>query len=252
MSPHELHRWLVWGMFGLAAVTLIAVKVITAPYGRHAREGFGPTLPNRVGWILMECPAVLAFGAFFALGSQRAELVPLLFLGFWLLHYVPRAFVFPFRLRTAGKRMPLLVAMSGFTFNVFNAWLNARWISELGSYGADWLGDPRFALGALLFVAGWLINQHADHVLINLRPPGETGYRIPRGGLYRYVTCPNYLGELITWTGWAVMTWSLPGLAFAIYTLANLGPRAADNHRWYHEKFPDYPRERRALVPFVW
>ena len=252
MEEAALHRLLVWAMFGLAAVTLVAVKVISAPYGRHARGGFGPTVPNRVGWVLMESPAVFAFGTFFALGSRRGELIPLMFLAFWMLHYVPRTFVFPFRIRTAGKRMPLLVALSGFGFNLFNAWLNARWISELGRYPDVWLSDPRFLIGAALFAGGWVVNQHADHVLIHLRAPGETGYRIPRGGLYRFVTCPNYLGELVTWCGWALMTWSLPGLAFAVYGAANLGPRAGDHHRWYRETFLDYPPERRALIPFVW
>ena len=52
--------------------------------------------------------------------------------------------------------------------------------------------------------------------------------------------------------GWALATWSLPGLAFAVWTVANLVPRARANHRWYRGRFPDYPKERRALVPGVW
>jgi hypothetical protein len=56
---------------------------------------------------------------------------------------------------------------------------------------------------------------------------------------------------MLEWTGFAVASWSLPGLAFALYTAANLAPRALSHHRWYQEKFPDYPRERRALIPFV-
>lgn len=47
------------------------------------------------------------------------------------------------------------------------------------------------------------------------------------------------------------MTWSISGLAFFIYTVANLGPRAFANHRWYQETFEDYPKERRALIPFL-
>ena len=34
---------------------------------------------------------------------------------------------------------------------------------------------PRVALGVLVWAAGWLINLQADHILINLRKPGETG-----------------------------------------------------------------------------
>ena len=90
------------------------------------------------------------------------------------------------------------------------------------------------------------------HILRNLRKPDESGYRIPYGGLYRWISCPNYFGEIITWVGWAVATWSLPGLAFAVWTIANLAPRARAHHIWYREHFSDYPTERKALMPGVW
>lgn len=35
--------------------------------------------------------------------------------------------------------------------------------------------------GWLLFVLGMSINVHSDHILRNLRKPGETVYRIPHG-----------------------------------------------------------------------
>jgi hypothetical protein len=56
---------------------------------------------------------------------------------------------------------------------------------------------------------------------------------------------------LIEWAGWAVATWSLAGLAFFLFTFANLVPRAVANHRWYRSTFVDYPRERRAVIPWL-
>jgi hypothetical protein len=56
---------------------------------------------------------------------------------------------------------------------------------------------------------------------------------------------------MVQWAGWALATWSLAGLAFAVYTGANLAPRALAHHAWYRQRFPDYPARRRALVPFV-
>ena len=87
--------------------------------------------------------------------------------------------------------------------------------------------------------------------LRKLRAPGETGYRIPHGGAFELVTAPNYLGEIIEWTGWAIASWSPAGLAFAVYTVANLAPRAVSHHRWCRERFPEYPARRKALVPFL-
>ncbi|CAN0141629.1 unnamed protein product, partial [Laminaria digitata] len=51
----------------------------------------------------------------------------------------------------------------------------------------------------------------------------------------------------------AIAVWSLPASAFALYTVANLAPRARKHHLWYLEKFrEDYPSERRAFIPFIW
>jgi steroid 5-alpha reductase family enzyme len=147
--------------------------------------------------------------------------------------------------------MPLAVAALGFTFNIANTYLNARFISHFATYPAGWLGSARFVGGAALFLAGFAVNQHADEVLRTLRAPGERGYKIPHGGLYRFVSAPNYFGELVEWTGFAVAAWSPAALTFVVWTTANLLPRAWANHRWYRRTFADYPARRRALVPFL-
>jgi 3-oxo-5-alpha-steroid 4-dehydrogenase 1 len=85
-----------------------------------------------------------------------------------------------------------------------------------------------------------------------LRQPGEGGYKIPQGGIYRYISCPNYFGEVLEWCGWALATWSLTGLTFAVWTFANLAPRARSHHAWYHSHFPTYPKERKAFIPWIW
>ncbi|SEH84934.1 MULTISPECIES: methyltransferase [unclassified Leifsonia] len=248
--PEGAYRWFVYAELALALVTFVALLFVVAPYGgRHGRVGWGPTVPARVGWIVMEAPAPVLFVAFFLLGSRRAQLVPLVFLALWLVHYVYRAFVYPFLMRS-GSRMPVLVMALAIAFNTLNAWVNARWISEYGSYPVAWVADPRFWIGVALFAGGLTLNARSDRTLRRLRRAGG-GYRIPNGGGFRYVSSPNYLGEMIEWTGWAIATWSLAGTAFALYTIANLGPRAVANHRWYRSTFPDYPPERRALLPFV-
>jgi len=236
--------------FVLAVATAVGLRFVTAPYGRFGRDGWGPTVPARLGWLVMESPAPLVFAGVYAAGAHRVELVPLVFLTLWQAHYLYRAFGYPFVNRSRA-RMPVSVMLMAIAFNVLNAWINARWVSELGSYQASWLTDPRFLAGVVLFATGLAVNLSADRTLRGLRRPGESGYRIPYGGAYRWVSCPNYLGEIVEWFGWALATWSLPGLAFAVYTTANLAPRALDHHGWYRERFPDYPPQRRALVPYL-
>ena len=134
-------------------------------------------------------------------------------------------------------------------FNVLNAYVISRWISHLGSYDSDWPTDGRFLVGVVLFIVGFVIHFTSDRALIRLRGPGETGYRVPRGRLFDQVTCPNYLGEMIEWAGFAVATWSFPGLAFAIFTVANVGPRAFANRRWCRRTFPDFPGRPQGFDP---
>lgn len=249
----QFFRVLLWSWFGLAAVTFAALRWVAAPYGRHTRAGWGPQIPSTVGWVLMEAPAALGFATFFSLGERRAWPGALALLALWELHYVHRAFVYPFRRRGGDKPMPLLIPLLAVLFNVPNAYLNARWLTHFSpGYGWAWLADPRFLVGATLFLVGLGINWRSDRTLRLLRAPGERGYKIPVGGLYRYVSCPNYLGEMLEWSGWAMATWSLPGLMFALYTAANLVPRARAHHAWYRQRFADYPTERAAIIPKVY
>jgi hypothetical protein len=240
------------GLLVTAVATFFVLMRVSAPYGRHARRGWGPSIPARVGWLVMESPSCLLFVPVFLAGRHADELVPRILLGFWLLHYVHRTFIFPLRIRERGRRMPLVVMGLALAFQLLNSYLNARYVSELGHYGAGWLSDPRCVAGFGLFLGGWIINHHSDGILLRLRASDDLGYRMPQGGLFRWVSCPNYLGELVEWTGWALMTWSLAGLAFAAFTAANLVPRARDHHRWYRRTFATYPATRKALLPFVW
>ncbi|MDH3612201.1 MAG: DUF1295 domain-containing protein [Gammaproteobacteria bacterium] len=251
MIELRLHGFLVLTIIASAAVTFALLLRVTAPYGRHVRAGWGPTIPARVAWIVMESPATLLFVAVYFAGDRALATVPLVLLAMWQLHYINRTFIYPLRIRESNKRMPISVAGMAFLFNCLNAYINARWISHFAEYPTSWLASNAFVLGALCFSVGWAINQHADTTLLRLRQRNETDYQIPRGGLYRWISCPNYFGEMLEWVGWAIATWSLAGTAFAAFTVANLLPRALANHRWYQQEFAGYPSSRRAVIPYL-
>jgi 3-oxo-5-alpha-steroid 4-dehydrogenase 1 len=247
-----VYHGLLVGWSVVAVAVFVALFFVAAPYGRHIRRGWGNTIGNKAGWVLMEAPAPIVFAVCFWLGG-RSNAVTLAFLGLWELHYVHRAFIYPLSLRGEAKRMPLAVMSFGFLFNVMNGYLNGRYIfSFSGGYSNGWLSDPRFIIGTILFALGFIINRQADLTLRGLRQPGESGYKIANRYLFRWISCPNYLGEITIWTGWALATWSLPGLVFAFWTVANLLPRAKAHHAWYRRTFPDYPPGRKALVPRIW
>ena len=239
----------VWLLLGVGV--FIGLFFVAAPYGRHVRKGWGHTVGNKLGWVIMEAPSSIAFAVCFFLGGSPG-IMSIVFLGLWEAHYLHRAFIYPFSLR-GTRRIPLSVVSMGFFFNVMNSYLNGRYIfTYSGGYSVTWLTDPRFIVGAALFITGFVINRRADKVLRDLRQPGESGYKISNDRLFRWVSSPNYLGEITIWVGWAIATWSWPGLTFAFWTIANLLPRARANHAWYKTTFPDYPPERKALVPGLW
>ncbi len=253
MQPELFHN-LVLAWIGIAAATFVLLLFVSAPYGRHARAGWGPSIPARLGWVLMESPSPLVLAGLFLAGPQglaAPALATVALLALWEIHYLHRSFVYPFRLANP-RPVPVSVIAMGAAFNLVNAAFNGYWLFFLADYPASWLADPRFVAGALLFAAGFVVNRWSDAILRSLRKPGETGYKIPRGGPWELVSSPNYLGEIMEWCGFALASWSLAGVAFAAWTVANLAPRARTNHQWYRAQFQDYPAGRKALLPFVW
>lgn len=252
MDELVLFNLLMW-FFGFSAIAIfILLFFVSAPYGQHIRKKWGPNINNKLGWFIMELPTVLIYVFLYLIGDNPFNVVRIIFLFMWLLHYGQRTFIFPFLIR-AVQPMPVTIMLFGMIFNGANTYLQARWINTLADpYSIEWLLSPMFIIGIIIFISGFIINLQADHIIRNLREPGETEYKIPHGGMYKYVSCPNYLGEITEWAGWAVLTWSFPGLIFVAWTIANLSPRARSNHLWYLETFPDYPKNRKALVPFIY
>jgi len=252
MDDLGLLRTLLAVHVGIGLLTAVALRWVSAPYGRHVREGWGPRVPFAIGWAVMEGLSPVAMTVLFVLGDRHDNVFAWIVLGAWWLHYGHRAFVQAWQRRTRGTSIPVTVVAMALLFNGVNAGTNGWYLFAVGPVrDLGWLADPRFVVGMVLFVVGMAINRWADRVLLGLRAPGETGYRIPHGGLYRWISCPNYLGEIVEWIGFAVWTWSLSGLVFAVWTAANLVPRALAHHAWYQRIFDDYPPQRRALVPGI-
>ncbi|MBN1273736.1 MAG: 3-oxo-5-alpha-steroid 4-dehydrogenase [Candidatus Aminicenantes bacterium] len=254
MVFHEfrLFQTLLHLEFLLAALVFPILWITTAPYGRHNRPGWGPQISARLGWIFMEAPAALVFGVCFISGRYDAGITGIIFFLLWETHYINRSFIYPIRKSGPMKNMPFAIVFMAFIFNTMNGYLNGRYIFHFSKgYSSSWLSDPRFLGGVVLFAGGWAINIHSDEILGRLRKKKENAYHIPHGGCFKFVSCANYFGEIFEWTGWALATWSLPGLAFAVFTAANLIPRGRSHHLWYRSLFPDYPPERKAVIPYV-
>ncbi|MCK9219200.1 MAG: 3-oxo-5-alpha-steroid 4-dehydrogenase [Bacteroidales bacterium] len=245
---------IVYAWIAIAIFIFPVIIRVVVPYGRHATKKWGAMIDNRIGWMLMELPALLVFAGFYLFGSGTHPCVTWVFFSLWVLHYINRTVIFPFRLRTKGKKMPIAIVFMSIGFNFMNGFINGYYLGTLASeaqYPASYFFDPRFFGGLFIFFFGMFVNWQSDNILIHLRKPGETGYIIPQKGFFHFVSCPNHLGEIIEWAGFAFLTWSSPALAFFVWTLVNLMPRALHHHKWYKDTFSDYPPDRKALFPFI-
>ena len=246
----------------LAVVVYIALFHFKAGYGYLSTANWGPKINNRMAWVLMEAPA-FCFLLFYTLrfaqsgidtGNDKAVLYTMA--GLFLVHYFQRAFIFPLLMRGKGT-MPVAIMAMGMVFNTLNSYFIGAWLyrfAPAGMYTADWFTSIQFIIGTLIFLTGMLINMDSDSVIRHLRKPGDTRHYIPRKHLYKYVTSANYFGEVTEWTGYAILTWSPAGLLFAIWTFANLAPRAKALTEKYEEEFGEEYRElhKKHLIPFIW
>ena len=141
--------------------------------------------------------------------------------------------------------MPIAIVVTATVFNAVNGTLNG--------FALSWIepAPATLAVGLVVWTMGLGVNLHSDAILRRLRTAESDEYSVPEGGLFRWVSSPNYLGEIVEWAGFALAAWNVAALSFAVWTAANLVPRALANHRWYLERFGDYPADRKALLPVV-
>ena len=255
MTIHTFYLFLIF-MASIALVVYVSLFFVDAGYGKFYNPKWGPAVNNKLGWVLMESPVFVAMLLLWLFSDRRGDLVRLAFLFLFELHYIQRSFVFPFRMR-GDSVMPLSIVLMGVTFNVANALMQGGWIyyiSPADYYPSDWLTDPRFIGGFLVFIIGMYINIQSDDIIRNLRKEGDSNHYLPKGGMFRYVTSANYFGEFVEWVGFAILTWSWAGAVFAWWTFANLAPRAHRIYDAYREEFGDEldTKKTKRFIPFVW
>ena len=247
----------LWVMSAIAFFVFIALYFVKAGYGMFRTSSWGISVNNKLAWMLMEAPVfIIMFWLWGRSGVGFALPVYFFFLLFQL-HYLQRAFIFPFLLK-GNSRMPIAIMAMAVLFNILNGLMQAGGVfyfaqDGLYSEGYTYLLRPQSLLGITLFFVGMGINLHSDHVIRHLRKPGDTKHYLPNRGLYKQVTSANYLGELIEWIGFAVLTSSPAAWVFVWWTFANLVPRADAIYRRYREEFgTEAVGNRKRIIPFIY
>lgn len=241
-------------------------------------------------WILMELVAPISLTYAFlnnplSTGSHPPLTLthpPTFLAALYLLHYLNRALISPLRTPSRSKSH-IGVTLSAVGFNVTNGTLLGTYLASPAAQAflSGAFARPTFWFGVVLWALGLAGNILHDEILLNIRrkakakgkaraspPPTQRKqehYAVPHGGLYRFISYPNYFCEWCEWFGFALAAAPPPSFAslgafvvtaappwlFFLAEIAVMFPRAWKGHQWYHEKFPDYPKERKAVIPFL-
>lgn len=253
MSIELFHQILI-GFSAVGLLVFIALFFVKAGYGMFRTAQWGFSIPNKIGWLLMEAPVFFVMLILWLQSDRSVLSVPFLFFLLFELHYFQRSFVFPFLMK--GKsRMPVAIMLMGVVFNLLNGYIQGEWLFFLASedlYSSAYLCRINCWIGILVFFLGMGINWHSDYVIRHLRQPGDTRHYLPEKGLYHWVTSGNYFGELLEWTGFALATASPAAWVFVWWTFANLAPRAYAIRQKYREEFGvEAVGKRKCLIPYI-
>jgi len=136
----------------LAAVVYAALHFFEAGYGYLFDRRYGPPVPNRVGWMVMESPVFILMCVLWASSERMWQAGPLALFCLFQAHYLQRAFIFPLLIRGKG-RMPLGIVVMGMVFNTLNALMQGGWIFYVSpaDYYAGWFAQPYIYIGGALF-----------------------------------------------------------------------------------------------------
>jgi len=241
----------------VCVVIFVSLYFVDAGYGKMRTEKWGPAINNKVGWFLMEAPVFVVMLYLWAGSEVKFQLPYVVFFFIFQLHYFQRSFVFPFLMK-GNSKMPLAIMFMSVLWNLINGYVQGYWLFYLAPtykpYSCNWLTSWQFLLGVVIFIIGFIINMHSDHVIRHLRQPGDSNHYLPQKGMYRFVTSANYLGEITEWLGWAILTWSWAGALFLLLTCSNLVPRANSIYNRYAEEFPNEfnKNKLKRIIPFIY
>ncbi|KAI1719965.1 3-oxo-5-alpha-steroid 4-dehydrogenase domain-containing protein [Ditylenchus destructor] len=172
------------------------------------------------------------------------------------LHYMKRLYETQFVHRFSHGTMPIGNLFKNCTYY----WGFAAFISYFINHPLYQV--PSFGYAQVYFgLAGFLISElgnYSIHILLrDLRPPGSKERKIPYPNsnpltlLFNYVSCPNYSYEVYSWVFFSIMTQSLPAVSFTLLGFAQMKVWAAGKHRNYKKEFPNYPKSRMPIIPFL-
>ncbi|KZC06731.1 Trans-2,3-enoyl-CoA reductase, partial [Dufourea novaeangliae] len=172
----------------------------------------------------------------------------------WIVHYAKRLLETLFVHRFSHATMPLRNLFKNCSYY----WLFAMYVAYHVNHPLFTPASPlKFYIGTTMFALCELGNLSIHIALRNLRPANSTVRKIPVAtgnpftALFNLVSCPNYTYEVGSWIGFTIMTSCLPAGLFTFAGAYQMTLWALGKHKAYKKEFSNYPKSRKAIIPFV-
>ncbi|MBI4063643.1 MAG: DUF1295 domain-containing protein [Elusimicrobia bacterium] len=218
------------------------------PYSKFSKGG---TINMRLAAILVYFSPIVAYTASYIQASSPKSPYHVALLAGFTLHFGKRCLESLF-LHKFSRRVGLpVIAVVGFAYTsvaVLAGQLHNAKVPEVYGYA---FGPSLLLAGAAVMFFGELLNFYHHYLLAKLRRGQEREYRVPQGGLFRYVACPHYLAEIVAWFGYALMSRHLEMYGVVFIFTCYLAARSRKTSQWYQKNVPGYPADRRSLVPYL-
>ncbi|KAA8534613.1 hypothetical protein F0562_032128 [Nyssa sinensis] len=204
-------------------------------------------LSSTTGMLILYTPAFLAGVASFCIypdGGTRFLLVE----SALTIHFFKRVFEVLFVHKYSGGM--ILDSVMLISFFYFIATVGMIYFQHLTQGFPEPSIDLKY-LGLVLFLVGICGNFYHHYLLSKLREKNEKGYKIPKGGLFNLVLCPHYFFEILTFLGISFISQTMFSYSCAVGSAFYLMGRSYVTRKWYISKFENFPKEVKALIPYV-
>ncbi len=240
-TPFLVGFYLVYGAF---AALLGPLDYFGWMPMRYSKFGTEKGVPSKTGMAILYFLPVVIVTVCALPYLSHASTIQWIVYGALMLHFVKRTLEVLFVHKYSGSIQPFTFGVIVSAYALMGgmiSWLNARPIPA---------ADFWFYAGLILYLSGEAGNFYHHKLLAKLREK-EGGYHLPRGGWFEYATCPHYFFELLGWLGIALMSRHLFTVLTFVAMFGYLVARSVKTRQWYLERFPQYPKERKFMIPFI-
>ena len=256
---NTVYEYLLLIMSILGVGVFITLQFVTPAYGMTFNNRWGVSIRSNLGWFIMEAPVFFAMLIFYFISLyfniRPFNIVTFVMFFFFEFHYFQRSFIFPLLMKGQSK-MPISIIITGFVFNTCNAIMRGGWLfyfSNPEAYPISWFWSPQFIIGTVIFFSGMAINMQSDRIIRNLRQDDkDNNYYLPQGGFFNKINSANYFGELLEWLGFAILSWSIAGWVFLLWSCANIIPRSKRVYERYSQFWGDDFKKLKRYKIFPW